>query len=107
MNYIDHRKKLLAVSEQLEDFNRKACIYFADLLRKNDQQRLICRELGQPEEDLIPVRYFEAVYWILTCGPRDSRLSLMIGTPAEIDLVVYRSLRLQGFVTEGGRWWEV
>lgn len=102
-----YRRERKTVAEQLESFNRQACIHFAEILRLNDEQKRICAQLGEPVEDLIPLAYFESVYKLLCFGPKADRLLLMVGTADEIEQVVSRVQRDKGFKDETGFWIEL
>lgn len=102
-----HLQEIRNLAAQLEQFNTSACIHFAELLRMNDEQKRICSELSQPVEDLIPRRYIEACYWILSLGPKADRLALMSSDANDIDRIIGKVLDARGFSDETGFWIEV
>lgn len=102
--YQAERKKL---AEQLEQLNKALCAEFADILRKNDEAMRIQRELGQKPESLIPMPYFDAVYRILSFAPKSMRLTIIAGTPNEIEALVSRVQTERGFYSDGGHWIEL
>ena len=102
-----YREERQRAAIALEQFNNAACIHFAEMLRLNDEQKRIAKELGQPIEDLIPADYFEAVYRILSFGPKQDRAVLILGTPNEIENLVSRVQRDRGFYDEKQFWIEL
>jgi hypothetical protein len=102
------RQKYLAERKQaaanLADFNDRACAHFAAVLRDNVR---LCREVGLPPADLIPVAYFEAVYKLLCFAPLADRAVLILGKPDDIEALVSKTQTAKGFYSETGHWIEL
>ncbi len=102
--YQAERKKL---AEILERFNDAACIHLAEILRTNDAYSRACMELGEKPESLIPKQYFEAAYRLLSFAPKADRLTLMTGTPDQIEALISKTQHARGFYTDSGFWIEL
>lgn len=94
-------------AELLEEFNRQACIHFAEVLRDYDTYVRLCKELGKPHEELIPSAYFDAVYRILSFGKFSDRAVILLGTPDQYDDLISAALRQRGFYDENSKWMEL
>jgi len=103
----DWQRERQELAEELKRFNNRACIHFAEILRKHDEYKSLSRQLGENPADLIPVAYFEAVYKILSYAPAEQRLAIMAGTPEEIEKLVSEIQTAGGFYDEKGFWIEL
>ena len=102
--YEIERKK---AAKTLEQLNRQACIYFAELLRGQDRAEQIQRDLGIRREEFIPQRYFEITYRLLCFGKLQDRATLMLGTAAGIERLLSEISEKGGFNDENGRFQEI
>lgn len=106
-NRIEYEHERRQAAELLETYNRRASIHFAEMLRKQDEYERVCKELGIPVQEIIPKRYFEITYRVLSLGKLQDRATLLLGTVNAIDKLLSEIDSVGGFRDERGFFVEV
>lgn len=104
---IEYNEERREAARYLERLNRLAVIHFAEVLRAHDTYQRICREAGFLPSAIVPQHYFEIAYKLLTFGTFGDRATLMLGTVEEIEKLVERVQRSNGFYDEKGFFIEI
>src|SRR5690348_16938209 len=104
VNRIEYMQERRAAAEALEKFNRKACIHFAEILRDHDTYQRYCREVGVDPKEIIPKRFFEIVYSVLSLGKGEDRAVLLLGSAESIEKLIERIEDQRGFLDEKDFW---